>query len=96
MPAGTRSSAELQVVLYTKAGCHLCDDLLAQLHAMQQSLEFTVVERDIEDDAEDFARFQYLIPVLDVPGAELLCPPHDAGHVRETVAAALRTSTRIP
>ena len=86
----------LQVTLYTKPGCHLCDDLLAPLHAMQADIDFQIVERNIEDNPDDFDRFQYLVPVLDVPGSGLLFPPHDMNNVRQTIGAASRTANKQP
>ena len=66
----------MQVVLYSRPGCHLCDDLRRELADFQQELGFTLVERNIEDDAQDMERFQLLIPVLDIEGGPLLYPPH--------------------
>ncbi len=72
----------MQVTLYSKPGCHLCEDLKVDLLTLQAELGFMVVERNIEEDAEDFARFRYLIPVLDIAGGEVLYPPHTTDNVR--------------
>lgn len=94
---GRREAAEmLQVTLYTKPGCHLCDDLLAELHEWQSGLSFTVAERNIDADPADFERFRHLIPVLDVPGAGLLYPPHDLSAVRDAIASAVHTVNEKP
>jgi hypothetical protein len=53
---------------------------------MQQEIGFVLVERNIDDDATDLDRFQYLIPVLDIAGGPLLYPPHRW----DVVFAALR------
>jgi len=47
-----------------------------------------LVERDILEDAEAFARYRYLIPVLDIEGGELLYPPHHPDIVRGALRAA--------
>jgi hypothetical protein len=79
----------LRVTLYTRPDCHLCDDLKRDLLEMQPALGFDLDERNIEDDADDYARFRYLIPVLNVPGGPLLTPPHDWFTVRTAIERAL-------
>ncbi len=69
----------MQVTLYSRPGCHLCEDLKADLALLQSVAPFTLVERNIEDDPEDKARYQYLIPVLDIENGPLLYPPHEWG-----------------
>lgn len=64
------------VTLYTKPGCTLCDELKADLLLLQEEIGFSLVERNIEEDPDDYARFQYLIPVLDIDGGALHYPPH--------------------
>lgn len=67
----------MQVTLYSRPGCHLCEDLKADLGLLQEAADFTLVERNIEDDPGDKARYQYLIPVLEIENGPLLYPPHD-------------------
>lgn len=86
----------LEVTFYTKAGRHLCDDLLASLRAMQADMDFRIMERNIESDSDDFARFQYLVPVLDVPGSGHLLPPHDMNAIQQTISAAGRAVSKQP
>lgn len=82
------ASLPFAVTLYGKPGCHLCDDLRSLLDELRGEFDFTLVERNIEDDPDDFARFRYSIPALDVAGRSLLYPPHDAGGVRQALLAA--------
>lgn len=77
----------MQLTLYTKPGCHLCDLLKADLAGLQREISFTVVERNIEADPADYERFRYLIPVLAV-GETLLYPPHDLMQVRRALLDA--------
>lgn len=56
----------MRVTLYSRPGCHLCDDLKAALAALEGDVAFTRVERNIEDDPQDMERYCYLIPVLDI------------------------------
>lgn len=51
--------------LYSRSYCHLCDDMLAALNALQTaSLRFTVDVIDVDADAALVARFDELVPVL--------------------------------
>lgn len=78
----------MQITLYSRPGCHLCDDLKVDLAALQAVTPFALVERNIEDDAEDLARYQYLIPVLDIQNGPLLYPPHDWETLLQSVQGA--------
>jgi len=61
---------KLQVVLYTKAGCGLCEEMKEAMAAARCSDLYTLEEVDIKKDAELFARYQYEIPVLCIDGVE--------------------------
>jgi glutaredoxin len=71
------------VVLYTRPGCHLCDEARDVILALREShSRFELREIDIDGDDELHARFLERIPVVQVDGeivAEL-----------EVEAAALR------
>lgn len=82
----------MDITLYTKPGCHLCDHLKDDLAALRREIPFSVVERNIEADPVDFDRFRYLIPVLAV-GETLLYPPHDLLQVRRALLDAAGRST---
>ncbi|MDQ1638708.1 MAG: hypothetical protein QOF62_2047 [Pyrinomonadaceae bacterium] len=59
-----------QVILYTRPGCHLCDEAKQQMHAAACKDEYTLQEIDIESDGELLGRYQYDIPVITVDGVE--------------------------
>lgn len=80
----------MQVTLYSKPNCGLCDELKADLKEIQGQIEFTLVERNIEEDSVSFERYRYLIPVLDIEGGALLYPPHDWLHLYQALSAAQR------
>ena len=80
------------VTLYTKPDCPLCEELKADLAALQPEIGFSLQERNIEDDADDFARYRTLIPVLDIEGGPVLYPPHDWAIVRQALLTARKKS----
>ena len=75
------------LVLYTKPGCHLCDDLKAELAVLQVEIGFELEERNIEANPATFAALRYLIPVLETPDGSLLYPPHNVDAIRRSLAA---------
>jgi hypothetical protein len=79
----------VQITLYTKPNCSLCDDLMADLAWLQRELEFTVVSQDITTDAALNEKFQYLVPVLEI-GGTLFNPPHDLLQTRQRIITAGR------
>jgi glutaredoxin len=59
------------VLVYSKPGCHLCADAMAELERLRAELGFELGERDITaDDALHRAYFER-IPVVVVDGVEL-------------------------
>jgi hypothetical protein len=51
--------------LYSRTYCHLCDDMLAALKAMQDGAgQFIVDVIDVDADPALVARFDELVPVL--------------------------------
>jgi glutaredoxin len=59
------------LTLYSKPDCHLCEDAVTVLRALQEELAFELRELDITaDDALHRAYFER-IPVLELDGEEL-------------------------
>jgi hypothetical protein len=51
--------------LYSRSYCHLCEDMLSALYALQaDSLHFEVEVVDVDADPALVARFDELVPVL--------------------------------
>lgn len=80
----------MRAVLYSKPECSLCDELKQELLEIQKELQFELIECDIIEDEEMFARYRYLIPVLDIEGGEVLYPPHHRDVVYNALHAARR------
>ena len=57
-----------QVVLYSKPGCCLCDEVKAQLERLQKTHAFEWREMNILDEPEAFERFKEEIPVIFIDG----------------------------
>jgi len=59
-----------RVVLYTKPGCGLCEEMKDAMQRADVEDLYTLQEVDIEKDAELYARYRYEIPVLCINGVE--------------------------
>lgn len=75
----------LQVTLYSKAGCHLCDVARAHLEELAATHEIIIDEIDIRRDASLFERYRYRIPVIVVDGTERLEGRIEASQIYELV-----------
>lgn len=79
-------SAAPEVVVFLRAGCHLCGDALADLEVLREQEPFVVRTVDIERDDRLHARYLERIPVIAVAGEELC----DFAVDGERVLAAVR------
>ena len=59
------------LTLYSRQGCHLCDEMLEQLRREQQRLEFAIVVVDIDRDPGLRQRYGEDVPVLTHEGREV-------------------------
>jgi hypothetical protein len=59
----------IHFTLYSRSYCHLCEDLLQQLHACMPSLteveyQVQVIDIDLPGNEKDLALYDELVPVL--------------------------------
>jgi glutaredoxin len=59
------------VTLYTRPGCHLCDDARAALERVRKHAPFALVEIDIESDDALHRAYLERIPVVELDGDEV-------------------------
>lgn len=58
----------MQVVLYTRKTCPLCEEVKDMLTALQHDLNFSVIEKDIYSDERLLEQFHLMIPVIEIDG----------------------------
>lgn len=71
-------SETARVVVYSKPGCHLCEDACRDVARIAQKLGVTWSARDISDDDDLMAQWAEYVPVILVDGEV-----HDWFRVRE-------------
>ena len=57
-----------EVVLYTRARCHLCEEAKEQLRALRRQAAFELREIDIDSDPELQRRYNDEVPVIFIQG----------------------------
>jgi glutaredoxin len=58
------------VTLYTRAGCHLCDEMKQVISEAGRRLHFEYREVDIDGDAALHARYNTEVPVIAIDGKD--------------------------
>ncbi|MEA5618940.1 glutaredoxin family protein [Cronbergia sp. UHCC 0137] len=67
----------MQLILYSKPGCHLCEGLQEKLEQIN-NLSFELEVRDITTREDWFSKYQYEVPVLclkNTQGTEVIEQP---------------------
>ena len=62
--------AKKHVIIYSRPGCHLCDEAKAAIVSAGCSNQFTLEEVNIESDEELLRKYKYDIPVIAIDGVE--------------------------
>ena len=58
------------VIIYSRPGCHLCDEAKAAILSAGCTDQFILEEVNIESDDELLRKYKYDIPVIAIDGAE--------------------------
>ena len=58
------------VTIYTRPGCHLCDEAKANMQASGCGAEFTLEEVNIDADPALYEQYKYDIPVILIDGTK--------------------------
>ena len=66
----------IELTLYGRTYCHLCDDMKNALELLRRGFSLVVHEVDVDSDPALEARFDELVPVLMTGAPE--APPEDA------------------
>ena len=73
------------VIVYSRPGCHLCDEAKLAIQGAGVSDRFTLEEVNIESDAELLRKYKFDIPVVTIDGVEAFRHRVDVKRFRELV-----------
>lgn len=76
------------VTLYTRVGCHLCDDVRDTLDAVRREREFELTVVDVDTDPALVALYGSEVPVVAVAGRKAFKYRGDAGAFRAALDRA--------
>jgi glutaredoxin len=62
--------SKAHVIIYSRPGCHLCDEAKAAILNAGCNDQFTLEEVDIESDEELLRKYKYDIPVIMIDGVQ--------------------------
>ena len=82
---------KIEVVIYSKPGCHLCEEMKTEIARANCSDLYLLKEINIESDPELLKQYQHDIPVLKIDGVETFRHRLLAAHFREKIVALQRT-----
>jgi glutaredoxin len=54
----------IEFTVYSRHGCHLCEDLLQQLGLLQQGQKFTITEIDVDSSPQLIEQYGSQVPVV--------------------------------
>ena len=77
--------AKVQVSIYSKPGCHLCDEAKEAIRAAGCDDRITLTEINIESDSELMSKYRYDIPVIAINGVEAFMHRIDPTEFRERI-----------
>jgi glutaredoxin len=87
--ANANATTGVTVVLYTRAGCHLCDDAKSLLAKYQSRYALQISEVDIDQDPTLQARYGDCVPVVTIRGRERF-----RGRINEILLVRTLTAAR--
>jgi glutaredoxin len=90
------ANKKAQVTLYTRPGCHLCDEAKAAMIAAHCADEYTLEEVNIESDPILLHSYRNDIPVILVNGIEAFRHRVTPEDFRRQVAMVDRSANDIP
>lgn len=64
-----------QITLYTRPGCHLCEDAAELLEHLAIHHPLKVVEVNILNDVDIYERYKHSIPVIAIAGGPTIQAP---------------------
>jgi len=84
--------SKIGIVLYTKPGCGLCEEMKQEISKAGIDDSYILEEVNIATDPDLFHRYRYDIPVLMINGVEAFRHRLTANEFKSYVASLARTS----
>ena len=83
----------IQVVLYSREDCHLCEQALQDLDSIRTGIPFELVILDVDQEPELHSKFGFNVPVIDA-GPYRIKAPFSQEAIRATIIAAMEQNAQ--
>jgi glutaredoxin len=80
--------SKARVIIYSRPGCHLCEEAKQNIESAQCGNKYTLEEIDIESDPALLRRYRYEIPIVTINGEEAFRHSVTADEFRRRLAQA--------
>lgn len=94
--ANESTPEKARVTLYTRPGCHLCDEAKVAILAAGRAYEYTLDEVDIESDPRLLHSYRNDVPVILINGVEAFRHQLTPEDFRWQLARAVQSGNDIP
>lgn len=81
----------LHVRLYSRPGCHLCEEVMTIIENLRNDYDFLLEEINIDEDPALNARLGHQIPVVTVDGGNKIANGVTEERLRRAFARSLKT-----
>jgi glutaredoxin len=71
----SKRATSRQVLLYSRPGCHLCEDAADLLEQLAHRIPIAITEVNILGDIDLYERYKHSIPVVALAGGATLAAP---------------------
>jgi glutaredoxin len=78
------------VIIYSRPGCHLCEEAKAVIQDAGCNDQFTLEEINIESDSDLLRKYKYDIPVITIEGVEAFIHRLTPQEFKQKILAAKR------
>ena len=79
--------SKAHVIIYSRPGCHLCEEAKAAIMNAGCGDQFTLEEVNIESDEQLLRKYKYDIPVIAIDGVEAFMHRVDPAEFRTRINA---------
>jgi glutaredoxin len=79
--------SKVHVIVYSRPGCHLCDEAKEAIAVAQCEASYTLDEINIETSRDLLRKYQFDIPVISIAGVEAFRHRVDATEFRKLIEA---------
>ena len=71
IPWLSKRSGNIKIIIYSKPGCHLCDEAKAEIVKLRSRFTLEIHEVNVEEDPSLSEKYRYEVPVVFINGRKV-------------------------